>query len=523
MLFAGPYSSPNLSGHGAILHVASIARFRRRSGGSFEGFLTDKKTITTVGIVTRDRLPSLVACLDSYLGNCQRHARSPEFVVADDSSSAESADRTRGVLRELADRYNAQVRYAGRQEKSRFAAALAAESAVSREVIHFALFGDERCMLSTGSNRNSLLLDTADTLMLTVDDDTLCRIAAPPDREAALTSFSGYDPSEFWFFPDRGRATQSVSFVDADVLSCHEALLGSAISDLGGDAEASSQVAMTLNGLVGDSGMASPRYYLTLTGASRERLVASPQAYRSAFESREILRSARQPTITAGPFCMTTFLGLDNRLLLPPFFPVQRNADGIFGIMLGKCVQGSHVAFLPWILLHAPKPSRTFAPDEPWADATAVRTADIVIAGVLSHETRTGHVTPATRLADLGEHLRGLGSLSYEDFEARVRTMQHVRNFAFITALHGQLQTYGGSPDFWAHDVRRMIELMSKASTAENYLVPRDLRQVHDPDAAKQLGQELVGKFGELLEVWPTLVDAAKRLRVKGYRLSAAP
>jgi hypothetical protein len=62
-----------------------------------------------------------------------------------------------------------------------------------------------------------------------------------------------------------------------------------------------------------DSGMASPRYYLTLTGASRDRLVASPQAYRSAFESREILRSVRQPTITAGPFCMTTFLGLDNR------------------------------------------------------------------------------------------------------------------------------------------------------------------------------------------------------------------
>ena len=59
---------------------------------------------------------------------------------------------------------------------------------------------------------------------------------------------------------------------------------------------------MTLDGLVGDSGMASPRYYLSLTGASRDRLVASPQAYRSAFESREVLRSVRQPTITTGRF-----------------------------------------------------------------------------------------------------------------------------------------------------------------------------------------------------------------------------
>jgi hypothetical protein len=469
--------------------------------------------------VTRDRLPSLVACLESYLGNCQRHARSPEFVVADDSSSVKARGRTRAALRKLADGFKAQVRYVGRQEKIRFEAALVAESAVPREIIHFALFGDQRCASSTGANRNSLLLDAAGSLMLAVDDDTLCRIAAAPEHDAALSCFSGYDPTEFWFFPDRSRATQSVSLVDVDVLGCHEALLGSDVADLSVDGETSGRVAMTLNGLIGDSGMSSPRYYLALTGSSRDRLVASPLAYRSAFESREILRSVRQPTITAGPFCMSTFLGLDNRLMLPPFFPVQRNSDGIFGIMLQKCVDGSHVAFLPWILLHAPEPPRVFVTDELWADAAAVRMADIVIACLLAHETSTA--TTSTRLAYLGKHLRWLGSLSLQDFEAGVRTMQHVRNFAFITALHGQLQTYGASPDFWAEDVRRMIELMSKASTAEDYLAPRDLGPGRDAEAARWLSQELIGKFGELLEAWPTLVNAARRLRVNGRRLAS--
>jgi hypothetical protein len=471
--------------------------------------------------VTRDRLPSLVACLQSYLGNCQRHGRSPEFVVADDSRSAEAADRTRPALRELAVRFNARVRYAGRQEKSLFAATLAAESAISPEIIHFAFFGDERCTLSPGANRNSLLLDTAGTLMLAADDDTVCRIAAAPKREPALSFFSGYDPSEFWFFPDRSRATQSVSFADVDVLSCHDALLGSVVADLDGPAETSGGVTMTLHGLVGDSGMASPRYYLTLTGASRDRLVASPQAYRSAFESREIVRCARQPTITRGPFCMTTFLGLDNRLLLPPFFPVQRNSDGIFGQMLQKCVDGSHVAFLPWILLHAPEPPRAFAPDDLWADATTVRMADIVIAGILAHETGAEDVMTATRLVYLGKHLRWLGSLNLPDFDEYVRSIQNVRNFGFITALHGQLQTYGASPSFWADDVIRMIELMSNASADEDQLAPRDLRPGRDANAARRLAQELVGKFGELLEVWPTMVAATKRLRAKGCRLAA--
>jgi hypothetical protein len=484
--------------------------------------LIDKRTITTVGIVTRDRLSSLVACLESYLQNCQRHARSPEFVVADDSPSVEGADSTKAALRSLANRCNARIRYAGRQEKLRFAAALAAESAASPDIIRFALFGDGHCALSTGANRNSLLLDAAGTLVLAVDDDTLCRIAEAPHRESELSFFSGYDPSEFWFFPDRDRATQAASFVDTDVLGCHETLLGSTLADLGSPAGTGGRVAMTLHGLIGDSGMASPRYYLTLTGPSRDRLVASEQAYRSAMESREILRCVRRPTIVAGPFCMTTFLGLDNRLLLPPFFPVQRNSDGIFGLMLQKCVDGSRVAFLPWILLHAPEPPRAFAPDDLWTDAATVRTADIVIACVLGHEAPAGQLTTETRLTTLGKHLRWLGSLKLPDFEAQLRTVQQFRKFGFITALHGQLQAYGESPRFWADDVRRTIDVLSKASTADDLLVPRDLRHGRDAGAARPLSQELVGKFGEVLEAWPAMIAAAKRLRASGCRLTEA-
>jgi hypothetical protein len=466
--------------------------------------------------VTRDRLPSLVACLESYIRNCQRHDRSPDFVVSNDSPSPEASDRTKAALRKLANRFNAPVRYAGREQKSRFADALATESGVLREVVGFALFGDERCPLSTGANRNSLLLDAAGALMLAVDDDTLCQIAAARDHESARTFFPGYDPTAFWFFPDRAQATQSLSFVDADILSCHEELLGRAVDGTSG------HVVMTLNGLAGDSGMASPRYYLSLTGASRDRLVASEQAYRSALESREVLRTVQQPTITAGPFCMTTFLGLDNRDLLPPFFPVQRNSDGIFGLTLRKCVDASHVAFLPWILLHAPEPPRVFAPDEMWADAAAVRMADIVIASILDHQNLTGDAAVATRLADLGDHLRWLGSLDYPDFETRVRTQQQFRNFAFLTALHGQLHTYRASPTYWADDVRRMIDLISRASSAEDHLIPRDLRQGRDAGAARLLSQDLVAKYGELLLAWPVMVAAAKRLRDKGCRLAKA-
>jgi hypothetical protein len=116
-----------------------------------------------------------------------------------------------------------------------------------------------------------------------------------------------------------------------------------------------------------------------------------------------------------------------------------------------------------------------------------------------------------------------LGSLNFADFEMYIRTVQNFRNFGFITALHGQLQTYGASPGFWAADVKEMIERTSKALSGKDYLVPRDLRLGRDAEAACQLFRELVRKFGDLLEAWPAMVAAAKRLRANGIRLAAAP
>ncbi len=481
--------------------------------------LHEKRTITSVGVPTRDRPSSLDACLRSYLENCARHGRSPEFLVADDSSE-HSANHTTAILQTLGREFNARIRYAGREDKERFVDILAREAGVSNEVVHFGLLGDDAAGRSTGANRNSLLLDSAGSLLLTVDDDTVCRTATPSDVQTELASFSEYDPTEFWFFPNRQSVLQSTRFLDLDICGCHEIFLGRAVDRTKVD-EGGGRVTMTLNGLACDSGMASPRYYLGLTGASRDRLVASADVYHSALTTREIVRSVRQPTIVSGPFCMTTFVGFDNRFVLPPFFPVQRNSDGIFGHLLHKCVARSRSVFLPSILVHAPEPPRSFAPGDLWNAASSLRLSDIVISAVLGKQTADVESTEA-RLIELGRHLEWLGSLSLEDFEEYIRTAQQFRNFGFITALHGQLQKYESSPEYWANDVRRMIELMSQASSREDYVLPVDLRDGRAPDATRRLSQSLVRKFGALLQAWPAMFHAAVRLRANGTRISRA-
>ena len=202
--------------------------------------------ITAVGIVTRGRAERLCACIESYMENCRNHERTPEFIVTDDSTDGDP--RTRSALQRLRSLGTASVSYGGRAERIGFAEALARAASVPIDMIRFGLIGDARCPLTTGANRNSLLLDTLDLLVLSVDDDTRCRIAAVQEGEAHLTSFTGYDPTDFWFFPDRRRALDSVAFVDADVLGCHEAMLGRRLSD-----ESGVSVTITLQGVVGDA------------------------------------------------------------------------------------------------------------------------------------------------------------------------------------------------------------------------------------------------------------------------------
>jgi hypothetical protein len=170
--------------------------------------------------------------------------------------------------------------------------------------------------------------------------------------------------------------------------------------------------------------------------------------------------------------------------------------------------------------VHTPPAERAFEPDAIWADAENVRLSDIVITCSFAQGVAGAPSTDAERMAQLGRHLRSLGSLKLRDFEAHVRVLQQYRTMAFITALESHLQTYAAQPGFWAEDVERMIGLLSKAASAEDYMVPRDLRAGREAGEARQLSQELVARFGELLEAWPTIVATAGRLRANGQRVT---
>ena len=328
--------------------------------------------ISAVGIVTANRPHAMARCLESFIDHHRRTGRAGRFTIVDDASDPGVRATRRSVLADTARRAAVSIAYAGAEEKRAFVARLA-EEGIDSAAAAFALEDVTGSGYSVGANRNALLLNHAGELIFQVDDDIVCRAASPANPSQTLCFTTGHNPYRFEFFPDTSTAMAGATFVDGDVLAEHEAMLGLSVPQcvasspalaIGEATELSdnllrlalcgmSRIAVTQNGLRGDSGFGACWPFLLLKGSLRASLHQTERNYRLATSSRIISQTVVAPTISDGAFCMGYALGLDNRTLLPPFFPVRRNEDGVFGAALRTCFTGALFAHVPIQLLHA--------------------------------------------------------------------------------------------------------------------------------------------------------------------------
>lgn len=513
-----------LAGSGLLLPEDEVRARALRSEG------VPPPQVQSHGVLTRDRPASLLRSLEGFLANARRHGRRPDFVIVDDSPGADTRERTLDGLRRLAGRFGAKVRYAGPGEKDRFAVDLSRRSGVPLRLVRFALRNDAGISWTCGANHNALSLHCAGQIFTSTDDDIYCRPAPLSRQERDLQLLSGPEPTQFAFFASKDEAAAALAEVDLDVLGVHEQLLGRGVGGclarLGPDAGArvdfdgmdgrflslldpDAAVRITQLGLYGDSGMGSPLYYLMLRGDSRERLLRSPETY-ARWQSRQIMRGVSCPTISDGAYLMAYALGRDNRAPLPPFFPVFRNDDGVFGATLRLCQPGGFIGHLPVGLWHEPEQPRRFPPDAMHRGAGQAHGTDVLLAclGLFRAPLREG---PA-RMDLLGRFLREMGQWPIADFEREVQQQLVQARCARMEHLEDLLARHDASPACWAADVRLHVQALRESLARPSSFFPADLTG-RPLRARRVLMQELVGSFGELLRAWPAIWAAARALQ----------
>ncbi len=505
--------------------VARMRRHPERNGGA---------TLSTLGVVTRDRPELLERCLRSYDANFRACGREVRVVVLDDSSDPAARASCRQRLASLQAELGVTIEYGGLEEKREFAQQVARHAGLPREVVDFALTGALGLGFTTGSNRNALALHASGDAYLSTDDDTIAQLAQAPNTVRDVALSCAHDPTEFWCYADREALLENVEWQEIDLIGEHERLLGRDAGaclgeteqpDLDGADDATlaavlegmARVVATAAGFAGDSGMGSPGHYMMLRGAQRARLVGSDASYAALRLTREVLRVAPRPTVSAGMFFMSGHFAVDARAVLPPFFPVLRNSDGIFGRTLRQVRPDGLIAHLPFGMRHEPPSSRTFdeAALHNWCGSP--RASDVIITCVLS-ATLTAH-DPTDRLRELGHYLVNLGRLPAPEFDAFVRHLLWQQRANDLQYCESLIAHYGGRPSQWASDLETAVERIQESLAQPDFLYPRDLRGVDNVDPAT-IARELVRHYGDLLVAWPGIEAAARALRNAGHPLA---
>jgi hypothetical protein len=492
--------------------------------------------ITSVVFPTRDRVEMAERAARALVQSAEKHGRAPEVVILDGSSAPEVRRAYREMVEGLRKQTRLRIAYAGFEEKLAYILRLSATAHVEPRIAKVGLLGSDESTFGAGANRNVMLLGGTGQLMLSVDDDVVCRSFFARFPEPGMSFEGEQDCIEFSCYRDRTSALAAVVESDCDVLAEHEKMLGRPLGSLldgqhgtgltgtnGACAHmllslkhGTGTVRLTQTGIVGDSGMDSGFVLLGHNGgATHAQLTGSEEAYRMAFGTREMSRGVRRFTVShGGPFVATAF-GLDNRGLLPPFLPVLRNEDGVFGAVGHLCIPESYTGHVPLYLLHDPPALRTVPARAYLEAASHVRMSEVMVACMLQGlPVIQGRTQAGERLRAMGDHLSSVAKRPGIEFERAVR--QAVAGVAQRQAarLQRALDRFAGVPDFWARDVRKAIVRLSERAHGEAGWLPIDIPGTPEEVAAGLRSR--IADYGALLGAWPALAEAARDLHRRG-------
>jgi hypothetical protein len=485
----------------------------------------------TLGISTGgDRWELLHHCLASFHENVRAHGRTAELLVSENSADPAQTARTREALAAWAGKSGAHVRVAGAEEKRALLEHLVRAGACSLDLGEFALFDPLQTRFSVGANRNFLLLHEAGRVFGSLDDDVFCRLSAPPEKASEeLSFFSDGDPFSRWLFADRAAAQAFAGASDADYVGVHAALLGRTVGDALRSAPGADftdaqdflarrmvrqppRVRATFLGHVGDPGIPTSAYYLYYRRENWRRLVAGEAHYHGVFPSRSVMSIVPQPRIGDASVSPGMAMGIDHRTLVPPFFPVLHAEDFSWGAALWHCCPDAVLGHLPYAIAHEPPEGKTIlTPADLRAQPPFLIWEFAHLLRRLILQTGLPIVASAERrMLLLGRALRDIGELPPADFLELVRQQALAEASERLEYLHREISHAQDPPDFWLQDVEGLIEHLRASISAPGAEIPLDLQSTRPPAATRAFMQTVTGRYGELLQAWPAMVETAR-------------
>jgi hypothetical protein len=483
--------------------------------------------VDSLVLITRDRPAALRRALDSYARSLTLEASVKPCVqmkVFDDSRDPDVASRNKRLCDRASRRYGINISYVGFAQRAGMATALV-RNGCPPAVARFAVLGSG---LTVGANRNAVLLETQGEMAISADDDTECISAnmetgASPrwlDRSGRFDADPAY-PCTLDTFPTRRALLQSRVFAATPPASTSASWLGWSTAEIFpdgsgcGSTNAGRRVVLTLPGLAGDCGWKHPGLYLWLSGPSYRRLTSSPAHYQQAMSSREVIRCVRRPTITPELSNMTgACFGFDNRGALPPFPPIGRGQDVIFGMLLARSRPDAAIAHLPHAVLHSPIEPRTFTAADVCGVGAGVDLCTVLAACLCG-------CSPGTGLSAAADALSAIAAAPEPDADQRLREAVIAFTRRRLERLHtGWIARRRFEP--WRRDVSSVVRAWTLAVREPSYHLPVEFSKAASYADARRATVRFLDRYATLLRQWCDVIDLYRRLKSAGLNAATA-
>ena len=487
--------------------------------------LTPRK-IDCIAIATRNRPETLRRLLNELDENVAEFGRNPHIVVLDDSDRESFQRANAEAISTLACRSSARLVHIDAKKRKQMVERLTQAASVLAKTAEFGLSRNPAFPVSMGAAQNALLLATAGRCILFLDDDIRCRMTPIPDSSEQIVL--GETSVESWYFESRSEVEQC-PFVPDDLLGLHERLLNvdsadwanSLVTTIGADSNTlfrrlesgEARVVASQMGILGDGGVDSPLPSYISGPETWARFAGSESLYRTAIRNRLILRGAKGFAVTHTVHSQTHCLAVDNQKCVPPFLPVMRGQDGLFGLLLAKCIPNSLFGLIPRAILHSPQEPRQFAPDAGVASCSRFSLSEAIMALISTYGAIPGAAT-AQRVISLGRMLHEMRCADDHEIQERLHSAIEPLFIRVLQMVQVRLDR-ADDRAFWRSDVLKIRDAALARLNSREDLIPADLESVRGRNGGRSGLREMVMEFADLLESWPALVESSMQFALE--------
>jgi len=495
----------------------------------------DKNTTTDVEtdgpvvvIITWERPQALQRLLKSMLTNCDTTKLHRVFVV-DDSRLAENIENNQAVVEKHASEFQAPLHYFGQQEQRLLREKLGERLPQHQSAIDY-LIDQERWgdLWTAGLSRNLSLLLSCGKRLVVFDDDTICDVFDPQFPKPNITISDS--PREAEFFDNAYDWRGFIPSLNRDPVARHMQCLGlsfaAALNRLGennlrpgglngatalmsSEIRADSKVLISECGSIGCPGTHSNTWLPDMAPVSLGRVLSSAKRTQNALHERSVWSGRSNPHF-APRSNMSQVVGLDNREMLPPYLPVMRGQDRLFGNMVDFIYPHSITLDNPWAVPHMPLPQRL------WLDKERVfKSIDsfpqFFFEQLLQHISLCQAEAPEHRLAALSAWFSDMSSASDNTLIAMYRDAVLAHAAETLQHLSALLASAEGAPPAWKEYLQNGIDqlntCMDQASGDDFEVrgVPAEL----EGEKLIAFWRDAWAGFAEALDAWPAIRAAA--------------